>query len=226
MRIWALALTRNRSAADDLVQEAAAGAWLPTIASSRNQFGAWIHRILLNSFITGSEAVALSRMNSPGPSHCLGPYGPDRPVRTGFSHGSSATRAEGRAAFHRYGRDYLCRIGARVEGARSAHSRAGFTAPGFGCVRWVGATPGCLRFKPRCGEERPAARPTDQSPLVALLVLCRGWRRIILSRFRTLSNAPFDLLLNERVARRNSSMTDSQVGANNCIACVSRGFFT
>jgi RNA polymerase sigma-70 factor, ECF subfamily len=57
MRIWALALTRNRSAADDLVQEAAvkALAAYDSFLAGTN-FGAWIHRILLNSFITGMRS--------------------------------------------------------------------------------------------------------------------------------------------------------------------------
>jgi RNA polymerase sigma-70 factor (ECF subfamily) len=54
MRGWALALTRNRFAADDLTQETAAKAlaacnsFLPG-----TNFGAWVRRILVNHFITG-----------------------------------------------------------------------------------------------------------------------------------------------------------------------------
>jgi RNA polymerase sigma-70 factor, ECF subfamily len=53
MRIWALALTHNRSAADDLVQEAAVKALAARDSFlAGTNFGAWIHRILLNSFIS------------------------------------------------------------------------------------------------------------------------------------------------------------------------------
>jgi RNA polymerase sigma-70 factor, ECF subfamily len=54
MRIWALALTRNRAAAEDLVQDTATKALL---AQDRfipgTNFGAWIHRIMTNHFISG-----------------------------------------------------------------------------------------------------------------------------------------------------------------------------
>jgi RNA polymerase sigma-70 factor (ECF subfamily) len=54
MRIWALALTRNRAAADDLVQEVAmkaltaSGSFMPG-----TNFSAWLHRIMINHFISG-----------------------------------------------------------------------------------------------------------------------------------------------------------------------------
>ena len=54
MRIWALALTRNRAAAEDLVQDTATKALL---AKDRfvpgTNFGAWTHRIMTNHFISG-----------------------------------------------------------------------------------------------------------------------------------------------------------------------------
>jgi RNA polymerase sigma-70 factor (ECF subfamily) len=54
MRVWALALTRNRSAADDLVQEVAMKA-LTANASfvPGTNFSAWLHRIMINHFISG-----------------------------------------------------------------------------------------------------------------------------------------------------------------------------
>jgi RNA polymerase sigma-70 factor, ECF subfamily len=53
MRTWALALTRNASAADDLVQEVA----LKTLMASESfipgtNFSAWTHRIMVNQFIS------------------------------------------------------------------------------------------------------------------------------------------------------------------------------
>jgi RNA polymerase sigma-70 factor, ECF subfamily len=53
MRTWALALTRNASAADDLVQEVA----LKTLMARESftpgtNFAAWVHRIMVNQFIT------------------------------------------------------------------------------------------------------------------------------------------------------------------------------
>jgi RNA polymerase sigma-70 factor, ECF subfamily len=53
MRIWALALTRNRAAADDLTQDVAAKALAAQdcFAPGTN-FSAWIHRIMINHFIS------------------------------------------------------------------------------------------------------------------------------------------------------------------------------
>jgi RNA polymerase sigma-70 factor (ECF subfamily) len=53
MRIWALALTRNATAADDLVQDVA----LKTLMASESfvpgtNFSAWVHRIMINHFIS------------------------------------------------------------------------------------------------------------------------------------------------------------------------------
>ena len=54
MRVWALALTRNRAAADDLTQDVAAKA----LAAQNcfipgTNFSAWVHRIMINHFISG-----------------------------------------------------------------------------------------------------------------------------------------------------------------------------
>ena len=57
MRVWALALTRNRAAADDLAQDVAA-----KVLVARNcfvpgtNFSAWVHRIMINQFISGMRA--------------------------------------------------------------------------------------------------------------------------------------------------------------------------
>ena len=53
MRGWALALTRNRSAAEDLVQEVAMKVLMAcdTYVPGTN-FPAWVHRIMVNQFIT------------------------------------------------------------------------------------------------------------------------------------------------------------------------------
>jgi RNA polymerase sigma-70 factor (ECF subfamily) len=53
MRVWALALTRNRAAADDLIQDVAAKA----LAAQNcfipgTNFSAWVHRIMINHFIS------------------------------------------------------------------------------------------------------------------------------------------------------------------------------
>lgn len=53
MRVWALALTRNRSAADDLTQDVAT-----KVLVAQNgfvpgtNFAAWVHRIMINHFIS------------------------------------------------------------------------------------------------------------------------------------------------------------------------------
>lgn len=54
MRGWAMALTRNRAAADDLIQDAASKA-LAAHASFMpgTNFSAWVHRIMVNHFISG-----------------------------------------------------------------------------------------------------------------------------------------------------------------------------
>jgi RNA polymerase sigma-70 factor (ECF subfamily) len=54
MRIWVLALTRNRAAAEDLVQDVA----MKALAASQSfvagtNFSAWVHRIMTNHFISG-----------------------------------------------------------------------------------------------------------------------------------------------------------------------------
>jgi RNA polymerase sigma-70 factor (ECF subfamily) len=56
MRIWALGLTRSAAAADDLVQDVA----LKTLVAnetfiSGTNFSAWVHRIMVNHFISGGR---------------------------------------------------------------------------------------------------------------------------------------------------------------------------
>jgi RNA polymerase sigma-70 factor (ECF subfamily) len=54
MRVWALALTRNRAAADDLAQDVAAKALVAQDCfTPGTNFSAWIHRIMINHFISG-----------------------------------------------------------------------------------------------------------------------------------------------------------------------------
>ncbi|MEO8715310.1 MAG: sigma-70 family RNA polymerase sigma factor [Acetobacteraceae bacterium] len=53
MRVWALALTRNRAAADDLMQDVAAKALLAQDCfMPGTNFSAWVHRIMINHFIS------------------------------------------------------------------------------------------------------------------------------------------------------------------------------
>ncbi len=57
MRVWALALTRHASAADDLVQDVATK--VLTNRSSfdpGSNFSAWVHRIMVNHFLSGLRA--------------------------------------------------------------------------------------------------------------------------------------------------------------------------
>jgi RNA polymerase sigma-70 factor (ECF subfamily) len=53
MRVWALALTRNRAAAEDLTQDVATKALVARdcFAPGTN-FSAWVHRIMINHFIS------------------------------------------------------------------------------------------------------------------------------------------------------------------------------
>lgn len=57
MRIWALALTRNGAAADDLVQDTAARVLAAQDSfQPGTNFTAWVHRIMRNHFISGVRA--------------------------------------------------------------------------------------------------------------------------------------------------------------------------
>ena len=56
MRVWALGLTRNAAAADDLVQDVA----LKTLVANETfipgtNFSAWVHRIMVNHFISAGR---------------------------------------------------------------------------------------------------------------------------------------------------------------------------
>ncbi|WP_158258643.1 sigma-70 family RNA polymerase sigma factor [Rhodopila globiformis] len=53
MRVWALALTRNRAAADDLTQDVATKALVAqNCFIPGTNFSAWVHRIMINHFIS------------------------------------------------------------------------------------------------------------------------------------------------------------------------------
>ncbi len=53
MRVWALALTRNRANADDLTQDVATKALLAqNCFMPGTNFSAWVHRIMINHFIS------------------------------------------------------------------------------------------------------------------------------------------------------------------------------
>jgi RNA polymerase sigma-70 factor, ECF subfamily len=53
VRVWALALTRNRVAADDLAQDVATKALIAQDCfTPGTNFSAWIHRIMINHFIS------------------------------------------------------------------------------------------------------------------------------------------------------------------------------
>lgn len=54
MRAWALALTRNRAAAEDLTQDVATKALIAKDGfTPGTNFSAWLHRIMINHFISG-----------------------------------------------------------------------------------------------------------------------------------------------------------------------------
>lgn len=54
MRVWALALTRNRAAAEDLTQDVATKALVARYCFvPGTNFSAWVHRIMINHFISG-----------------------------------------------------------------------------------------------------------------------------------------------------------------------------
>ena len=54
MRVWALGFTRNRPAAEDLVQDVAVKALLANGSFiPGTNFSAWVHKIMINHFISG-----------------------------------------------------------------------------------------------------------------------------------------------------------------------------
>jgi len=54
MRVWALALTRNRAAAEDLTQDVATKALVAQDCfMPGTNFSAWVHKIMINHFISG-----------------------------------------------------------------------------------------------------------------------------------------------------------------------------
>ena len=100
MRIWALAMTRNGTAADDLVQDAATKA----LAAGNSfepgtNFGAWVHRIMLNHFISGirsrRQMVDLDEVPDVG----IGPAHVDRIALKELSGAVSRLSPEVRKAF-------------------------------------------------------------------------------------------------------------------------------
>ena len=57
MRVWALALTRNGAAADDLTQDVAAKVLVAKDGfTPGTNFAAWVHRIMRNHFISGMRS--------------------------------------------------------------------------------------------------------------------------------------------------------------------------
>jgi RNA polymerase sigma-70 factor (ECF subfamily) len=52
MRVWAMARTRNRTAAEDLVQEVAMKVLMACDSYVPGNFSAWVHRIMVNQFIS------------------------------------------------------------------------------------------------------------------------------------------------------------------------------
>jgi RNA polymerase sigma-70 factor, ECF subfamily len=77
MRVWAMALTRNRAAAEDLVQDVA----MKVLGASESfvtgtNFPAWVHRIMTNHFISGmrsrreySDFDQIPEVGSPAAQH-------------------------------------------------------------------------------------------------------------------------------------------------------------
>ena len=57
MRYWAISMTRNKAAAEDLIQDVAVKALLASDSFiPGTNFSAWIHRIMTNQFISGIRA--------------------------------------------------------------------------------------------------------------------------------------------------------------------------
>jgi RNA polymerase sigma-70 factor, ECF subfamily len=79
MRTWALALTRNAAAADDLVQEVAAKALSGSDGFvPGSNFKAWLHRIMMNHFISSVRSRRNMVDVDEVPDVCIGPSHEDR----------------------------------------------------------------------------------------------------------------------------------------------------
>jgi RNA polymerase sigma factor (sigma-70 family) len=62
LRVQAMALTRNRASAEDLVQDAAASALVAHDSFTPDtNFAAWMHRILRNRFISTRQTSTICR---------------------------------------------------------------------------------------------------------------------------------------------------------------------
>jgi RNA polymerase sigma-70 factor, ECF subfamily len=100
MRAWALALTRNGTAADDLVQDAATKA---LAASSSFQpdtnFGGWLHRIMVNHFISGVRTRRTMVDLDEVPNLSIGPAHEDRIALQELSRAVNRMAPEVRKAF-------------------------------------------------------------------------------------------------------------------------------
>ena len=95
MRVWALALTRNKAAAEDLTQDVATKALVAKDCfTPGTNFSAWVHRIMVNHFISSvrsrreyTDMDTVPEVPVPG-----GPRGPYRIARTRLGTGPAAAR--------------------------------------------------------------------------------------------------------------------------------------
>ena len=100
LRVWALGMTRNHAAADDLVQEVAAKALAANNAfEAGTNFGAWMHRIMVNQFITGIR----SHRNLVGMESM-----PDLQMEPTHEDRTALRELAGRSTAYRRSRERLC----------------------------------------------------------------------------------------------------------------------
>lgn len=174
MRIWALALTRNGSAADDLVQEAAvkALAAYDSFLAGTN-FGAWIHRILLNSFITGMRSRRFIA-DAEVPDQVVASDHTDRIALCELALAMDLLPREQKAALFSIAVDERSYVEYAHEfRLRDRHTQEpGSPRPASAAFAYGwGTTPSCLRFKPRRGEEGQRL-----GQLISVCFLLRGMR--------------------------------------------------
>ena len=101
MRVWALALTRNRAAAEDLTQDVATKALVAQDCfTPGTNFSAWVHRIMVNHFISGvrSRREYTDVDTVPEVAGARGARGSHRAARTRLGTGSAAARSARGAA--------------------------------------------------------------------------------------------------------------------------------
>lgn len=169
LRIQALALTRNRSAADDLVQDAVTSALAAKHSfTPGTNFGAWMHRILRNRFISNlrRQRETGDIEDVPSSAFAVGPDQHDHLALRELSAALTRLPADQREALF-----MVVLEGLSYEEVAEATNCAVGTAKSrvFRARRqleaWLTGEPEAAR--PAAGRPRPAHRAGDRASLLA-----------------------------------------------------------